>query len=62
MNTISSVFSIFASYLAGVVVDMHGANTGIRMLYGGMMLLYLASAFIHLRFLKETMSVAGDFF
>lgn len=62
MNTISSVFSIFASYLVGVVVDMHGANTGIRMLYGGMMLLYLASAFIHLRFPKETMSVAGDVF
>lgn len=60
MNTISSGFSIFAPYLAGVVVDMHGSNTGVRMLYGGMMLLYLASAFIHLCFLKETMSVTGE--
>jgi MFS family permease len=54
MNTIMSVLAIFAPYIAGVVVDRYGANTGVRMLYGAMLALYLASAFIHLRFLEET--------
>ena len=60
MHTISSGLSIFAPYIAGVVVDIYGPNAGVRTLYGAMMLLYLASAVIHLRFLKETMRDAGE--
>ena len=55
MNTISSGLSLFAPYIAGVVVDVYGPNTGVRALYGAMMTLYLASVVIHLRFLTETM-------
>jgi len=55
MNTISSGLSIFAPYIAGVVVDLYGPNAGVRALYAAMTLLYLASAVIHVRFLKETM-------
>ena len=54
MNTISSVLSIFAPYIAGIVVELSGPNTGIRMLYGAMLVLYLACAIIHVRFLKES--------
>ena len=56
MNTISSVLSIFAPYIAGIVVEFSGPNTGVRTLYGAMLVLYLASAVIHVRFLKETTS------
>ncbi|MFC1976624.1 MFS transporter, partial [Chloroflexota bacterium] len=59
MNTISSALAIFAPYIAGVVIGIYGANTGVRTLYGVMMVLYLTSAFIHLRFLKETSPASG---
>jgi MFS family permease len=54
MNTISSGLSIFAPYIAGIVVEFSGPNTGVRTLYGAMLVLYLASAVIHVRFLKES--------
>lgn len=54
MNTISTGLAIFAPYIAGTVIDSYGANMGVRTLYGVMMILYLASAIINLRFLKET--------
>ena len=53
MDTISSGLSIFAPYIAGLVVEVSGPNTGVRTLYGAMLVLYLASAVIHVRFLKE---------
>jgi MFS family permease len=53
MNTISTGLAIFAPYIAGTVIDSYGANMGVRTLYGVMMILYLASAIINLRFLKE---------
>ena len=59
MNTISNGLAIFAPYIAGVVIDTYGANTGVRTLYGVMMVLYLTSAFIHLRFLKNTSPSSG---
>ena len=54
MDTISSGLSIFAPYIAGIVVELSGPNTGVRTLYGAMLVLYLASAIIHVRFLKES--------
>ena len=54
MDTISSGLSIFAPYIAGIVVEFSGPNTGVRTLYGAMLVLYLASAIIHVRFLKES--------
>lgn len=53
MNTISSGLAIFAPYIAGVAVELSGPNTGVRTLYGAMLILYLASAIIHVRLLKE---------
>jgi MFS family permease len=59
MNTISTGLAIFAPFIAGAVIAFFGANTGVRMLYGVMMALYLLSAFIHLRFLKDTSPNSG---
>lgn len=60
MSTISSILSVFAPYLAGVMVEIHGPNTGVRILYSVMMFLYLGAALIHFRFLKETVADTGE--
>jgi len=60
MNTISNGLAIFAPYIAGVVIDTYGANTGVRTLYGVMMALYIFSAVIQIRFLKETRPNPGE--
>ena len=56
MDVISSGLSIFAPYIAGIVVELSGPNHGVRTLYGAMLVLYLAAAVIHARFLKESRS------
>ena len=56
MDVISSGLSIFAPYIAGLVVEFSGPNTGVRTLYGAMLVLYFASAVIHSRLLKESRS------
>ena len=53
-NAVSWGLAIFAPYIGGVVVDAHGPNTGLRALFGVMMLFYILSAVIQIRFLKET--------
>jgi MFS family permease len=52
-NALSNSLAILAPYLAGVVIERYSANLGMRLLYAAMFLVYLASAFIVLRFLKE---------
>ena len=59
MNTVYSALSMFAPYIAGLIVAQYGANMGIRALYAGMMILYLLSSFIMLRYLEETSPNAG---
>jgi MFS family permease len=59
MNTISSGLAIFAPFIAGSVIGVYGANAGVRLLYGVMMVLNLTSAFTHLRFLKDTSPGSG---
>lgn len=54
MNTIASVLSIFAPWIAGTIVQIYGPNWGIRGLYFAMMVLYLVSAIINHLFLTET--------
>ena len=55
MNTIMSTLAIVAPFIAGLIVDAYGPNTGVRILYGIMLALYLATAFIHMRYLTETL-------
>ena len=53
-NAVSWGLAIFAPYIGGVVVDAYGPDTGLRALFGVMMLFYILSAVIQIRFLKET--------
>jgi len=57
MNAISGALAMFSPYLAGAMLDAHGENTGMRLLYGVMMVVYLLNATINLRFLKETSAI-----
>jgi MFS family permease len=54
MNTATGVLAMFAPLVAGAVIDAAGVEQGIRVLYAVMVVLYLASAAINHRFLKET--------
>jgi MFS family permease len=54
MSTIGSAVAIIAPYLAGMLLDAQGVETGVRILYGIMVAYNLISATIHLRCLRET--------
>jgi MFS family permease len=53
MNSVSSSLAIVAPYAAGLIIERYTANLGMRILYAAMLLIYLISAFIQLRFLRE---------
>lgn len=53
MNTVSSSIAIVAPFIAGVVIEKYTANLGMRLLYGCMFAIYLFSALIQARFLRE---------
>ncbi|MEE2753092.1 MAG: MFS transporter [Candidatus Latescibacterota bacterium] len=53
MSTVSGAAAIFAPFVAGVLLDIYGVDTGMRVLYGAMSVSYLASAVINLAFIKE---------
>jgi MFS family permease len=54
MNTASNLLALVSPYLGGALLDAVGVELGMRILYGIMMVLYLANATINLAFLKET--------
>lgn len=54
MNTFAGILAIVAPYVAGAIINIYDVNMGMRYLYGVMMVAYLVSATINLRFLKET--------
>ena len=53
MNTISNSLAIFAPFIAGLIIEKYTANLGMRILYGCMFVIYLFSAVIQSRFLRE---------
>jgi MFS family permease len=55
-NTLSWGLAIPAPYIGGAVVDAHGANWGLRALFGVMMIANVAAGIINARFLKEIRS------
>ncbi len=59
-NAISWGMAVFAPYIGGVVVDTYGPDTGLRALFWVMMSLYVLSAIIQIRFLKETVVRSGS--
>jgi DHA1 family multidrug resistance protein-like MFS transporter len=53
MTTVSGSAAIFAPFVAGLLLDSYGVDTGMRILYSAMSASYLASAVINLLFLRE---------
>jgi DHA1 family multidrug resistance protein-like MFS transporter len=53
MNTVSGSAAIFAPFVAGLLLDHYGIDTGMRILYSAMSGAYLAGAVINLLFIKE---------
>jgi len=54
MNAIASAPAMFAPYVAGALLDSAGVALGMRYLYGFLVLAYVVSAVVNLRFLRET--------
>ena len=54
MNTISGATGLAAPYLAGLILHAWGDETGARILYGIMTVIYFVNTVINHRFLKET--------
>ena len=54
MNMISGALGLVAPYLAGLILDAWGDETGARILYGIMTVINFINATINHRFLKET--------
>jgi len=54
MNTISGTVGLVAPYLAGLIIDACGDETGARILYAIMTVIYFINATINQRFLRET--------
>jgi MFS family permease len=54
MNTVSNSIAIIAPFIAGMVIEKYTANLGMRILYGCMFTIYLLSALIQSRYLRES--------
>jgi MFS family permease len=54
MSSISGSLAVVAPYAAGFIIAALGEETGIRLLYAVLMIVYLASAVINLRYLEDT--------
>lgn len=54
MNSMAGALATVAPYAAGAIVDAFGVGIGMRFLYSALMVAYLASATINMRFLRET--------
>lgn len=59
-NTLSWGLAILAPYIGGAVVDAHGANRGLRALFGVMVVASILAGIIQARFLKETRPQTGE--
>lgn len=54
MSSISGALAVVAPYVAGLTIDSLGERMSIRLLYAVLMIVYLASATINLRYLEDT--------
>ena len=60
MNTVSSSLAIVAPYIAGLIVQRYTANLGVRILYAVMLVTYVCSSLIQLRFLHDGSSTPRE--
>lgn len=54
MNTVAGAVAIVAPYVAGALIERLGVDLGMRLLYGYILVSYVAIALIQLRWLRET--------
>jgi MFS family permease len=54
MNTIAGSLAMASPYVAGAIIDRYGENAGMRLLYAVLMAVYLVSAILNYRFLRDT--------
>jgi MFS family permease len=60
MNTIAGTLALVAPYVAGIILEAHGNETGMRILYGVMTVIYTTNAAISHRFLRETSEASAE--
>ena len=60
MNTVSGSAAIVAPFVAGLLLDAYGVDTGMRILYSSMAISYLAMGVIERIFIEETRDLSHD--
>ena len=59
MNSLAAGFSLFSSYLAGMLLEMLGVSLGMRVLYGLLAFSSFICAILVSRYMEDTTEVAG---
>ena len=56
MNTLANAFAIISPYVAGIILDYYGVNSGMRLLYFSLLMSHTIGATLVLKYLRETVS------
>jgi len=59
MNSLATGFSLFSSYIAGMLLEMLGVSLGMRVLYGLLASSSFVTAILVSRYMEDTAEVAG---
>lgn len=54
MSTLGTAFAMFSPYIAGIILEVQGVNSGMRLLYAFLALSQVISATLIIKYLKET--------
>jgi len=57
MNTLATALSMFSPYIAGIILEFHGNNQGMRILYAMFVVAQVINATLVLKFLRETSAI-----
>jgi len=57
MNTLANAFAIVSPYIAGIILEYYGINSGMRILYSLLLLSHTIGATLVLKYLRETASL-----
>ncbi len=56
MNTLANAFAIVSPYVAGIILEYYGINSGMRLLYFSLLMSHTIGATLVLKYLRETVS------
>lgn len=57
MNTLANAFAIVSPYIAGIILEYYGINSGMRILYSLLLLSHTIGPTLVLKYLRETASL-----